>query len=180
MGARTLADASPPARYLDNVFVGPKLRLLDQGDLLPSLALSVQASVPTFRADGYARHYDAFVTGFASKDFAFLHADWNVGVLVWGFEASPAVQAFTALALSPSLPAPFGAAVEGYYFSGALPLVPRDGGVRAYGSVTGRSWLVFDVGADMGFFPSTRALSVFFGASVVPVAFWRAGGAGSR
>src|SRR5262249_13881287 len=140
----TLVEASPQARYLDNVFVGPKLHLHDQGDVWPSLAIAAQASLPTFAADGYARHDDAFVTAFASRDVGFVHVDWNIGALAWSLEASPAWQAFTALALSPSLPAPLGAAVEGYYFSDAGALAPRDGGVRAYVSVTARSWLVVD------------------------------------
>jgi hypothetical protein len=166
-------DGAAPARYLDNVFLGPKLHLHDQGGLWPSLALSAQVSVPTFGADGHARLDDLFATAFASKDFAFVHVDWNVGALVWRVNDSPVTQAFTALALSASLPAPFGAAIEGYYFSNAAPLAPRDGGIRAVANVTARSWMVLDVGADVGFFPSTRAYSLFLGVTLVPVAFWR-------
>jgi len=169
----TRLDSTPQARYLDNVFVGPKLHLTDQGELLPSLALTAQVSLPTFQAAGYERHDDVFVTAHASKDVGFLHADWNVGALLWGVDASPAAQAFTALALSPALPAPLGAAVEGYYFSGAPPFAPRDGGVRACASVTARSWLVVDAGGDAGFFPGTRAFTVFLGATFIPVAFRR-------
>src|SRR5262249_957127 len=142
-------------------------------DVWPSLAFSAQASVPTFRASGYVQHTDAFLTAFASKDLAFVHADWNAGALVWGLDASPVVQAFTALALSPSLPAPLGATVEAYYFSDAAPLAPRDGGVRAYVSLTARPWLVFDAGGDAGFFPATRAFRGFVGVTVIPVVFWR-------
>jgi len=163
----TLIDA-PSARYLDNVFFGPKLHLVDQGELRPSVAVSAQISLPTFPASGYLRTQDAFLTGFVSKDVGFVHADWNVGALFWRVEGSPAAQAFTALALSPSLPAPFGVAVEGYYFSDAGPLAPHDGGVRSAFSVAARSWLVVDVGGDVGFFPSTRAYSVFLGMTVVP------------
>jgi hypothetical protein len=168
----TFVDTDPSAHYLDNVYVGPKLHLHDQGDFWPSLALSAQVALPTFEAQGYARHDDVFVTAFASKDVGWLHFDWNVGALFWGVEGSPATQAFTALALSPSLPAPFGCAVEGYYFSDAAPLAPRDGGVRVAGTVAARSWLVFDVGGDVGFFPSTRAFSLFLGATLIPVVFW--------
>jgi hypothetical protein len=32
---------------------------------------------------------------------------------------------------------------------------------------------MFDVGGDAGWFPSTRAYSVFFGMTIVPVVLWR-------
>jgi hypothetical protein len=172
-GYTLVHPATPPSRYLDNGSVGPKLHLRDQEGAWPSLAVSAQASLPTFAADGYARHDDAFVTAYASKDVAFVHADWNVGALAWGLESSPAWQGFTALALSPALPAPLGGAVEGYYFSDAGPLAPRDGGVRVAVSVTVRPWLVVDAGGDAGFFPATRSTSVFFGMTMIPVVIWR-------
>jgi hypothetical protein len=173
-------DGAAAAHYLDNVFLGPKLHLHDQGDLWPSLALSAQVSVPTFSADGYTPNDDVFATAFASKDFAFVHVDWNVGALLWRVNDSPVTQAFTALALSPSLPAPFGATIEGYYFSNAPPLTPRDGGIRAVANVTARSWMVFDVGGDVGFFPSTRAYSLFLGVTLIPVTLWRTAETESR
>jgi hypothetical protein len=167
----TSTDAPPAARYLDNVYFGPKLHLHDQGDVWPSLALSAQLGLPTFPEAAYARHDDVFATAYASKDVAFLHFDWNVGALIWQVDASPAVQAFTAFAVSPQLPAPFGATVEGYYFSDAAPVAPRDGGGRVALSLTARPWLVLDIGGDVGFFPSTRAYSVFTGFTMIPVAF---------
>jgi hypothetical protein len=36
-----------------------------------------------------------------------------------------------------------------------------------------RPWLVFDCGGDVGFFPSTRAYSLFIGMTIVPVLLWR-------
>jgi hypothetical protein len=167
----TFALARPSFRYFDNAYFGPKLHLLGQGDAWPSLAISAQLSLPTFAAEGYARDDDVFVTGYASKDVGFLHIDWNIGALFWRVDASTSTQAFTALALSPSLPAPFGAAIEGYWFSDASPVAPRDGGVRIAGNVSARSWLVFDLGGDVGFFPSTRAYSFFAGMTLIPVAF---------
>jgi hypothetical protein len=165
----------PSAHWLDNVFFGPKLHLLDQGDIAPSLALTAQLSVPTFRSEGYVRNDDAFFTAHASKDIGRLHVDWNVGVDLWRVDDSPMVQEFTALALSTALPPPFGVALEGYYFTDAAPLAPRDGGLRGALSATIRSWLVVDAGGDAGFFPSTRAYSLFFGMTIIPAVFWRTG-----
>ena len=169
----TTIHGAAPAQYLDNLVVGPKLHLRDQGALLPSLALTVQASVPTFQREGYVRVYDGFATGHASKDIAWLHIDWNVGVNLWRIEGAPRAQGFTALALGTSLPPPFSIAVEGYVFSDAAPLAGRDGGVRAAVGMTPRPWLVFDVGGDVGFFPSTRSYGMFVGMTFIPVVWWR-------
>ncbi len=170
----TLVDATPSAHYFDNVYFGPKLHLRDQSDVWPSLAVSAQASLPVFRAAGYDRNDDVFLTAFASKDIAFLHLDWNVGALFWRVDSSPATsQAFTALAVSPIVPSRFGAALEGYYFTDASPVAARDGGIRLAVSYAARSWLVIDAGGDAGFFPSTRAYSLFCGITVLPVVILR-------
>lgn len=167
----TFVPGAPSAKYLDNLIVGPKLHLHDQGDLWPSLAVSAQWSLPTFQEEGYPRQNDVFVTAYASKDVSFLHFDWNVGGLFWAVDETPASQVFTALAVSPSLPSPFGVAFEGYYFSDAPPVAPHDGGVRIAGSLTPRPWLVMDIGGDMGFFPSTRAVTLFAGLTMIPMVF---------
>jgi hypothetical protein len=168
----TFLTGNAPAKYLDNVFVGPKLHLRDQGDIWPSLALSAQVSLPTFPATGYSRSDNAFFVGYLSKDLGPVHVDWNVGIDVWRLNDSPITQEFTALALSASLPASLGLALEAYAFSDALPVAARDGGLRAALTVTARSWLVLDFGGDAGWFPSTRAYSLFFGMTIVPVVLW--------
>jgi hypothetical protein len=165
--------SSSQFRYVDNVFFGPKFHLRDQGDVWPSLAMSAEASLPSFRTDGEPRKDDAFLTAYASKDVGFLHVDWNVGVDVWRVDQASATQAFTALALSASPVQPFGVAVEGYYFSDAGPLAPHDGGIRLAMSVASRSWLVADLAGDLGLFPSTHAYSLFFGITMIPAVFWR-------
>jgi hypothetical protein len=161
----------PIARHVDNLIVGPKLHLLDQQTLVPSLGLTAQASVPVF-ATG---HDGAFLTAHASKDMGPIHVDWNVGADVWwgAGGGEPAAQPFTALALSASPTPPFGFAVEGYVFGDAQPYTSRDGGVRAAVTLTPRPWMVFDFGGDVGSFPSTHTYSLFVGMTVVPVVFWR-------
>jgi hypothetical protein len=169
----TASRGDAPARYFDNVYVGPKLHLVDQGAIMPSLAITALASFPMPEQDGYARHDDAFFTGHASKDVGVVHGDFNAGVYLWQLESSPLAQGFTALALSTSLPPPFGVALEGYVFSDAPPVAPRDGGVRGAVSLTPRPWLIFDFGGDIGFYPSTRAFSLFGGMTIIPVVFGR-------
>jgi hypothetical protein len=162
-----------PVHYFDNVILGPKLHLLDQGDIRPSLAITAQLSLPTVAERGYEQIDDAFFTGHASKDISFLHIDWNAGAYVWRFDDSPVVQGFTALALSTSLSSVIGVAAEAYYFSNAAPVVSRDGGFRGVLTATVRPWMVLDVGGDAGWFPSTRAYTFFFGMTLVPVVLWR-------
>jgi hypothetical protein len=116
---------------------------------------------------------DASFTGYVTKDIGPLHADLNVGANAWGLDASPRSQGFVALALSTSLPPPFGVMAEGYYFSDASPLAARDGGILFALSHSPRRWLVFDFGGDVGLFRETRAYSVFVGMSVVPAVLWR-------
>jgi hypothetical protein len=39
-------------------------------------------------------------------------------------------------------------------------------------SLTPKPWLVFDFGGDVGWFPSTRAHSLFLGMTIIPVVLW--------
>jgi hypothetical protein len=150
--------------YVDNLLLGAKLHLADQGRFSPSIAITALISAPTV---------NAFVTAHASKDIGPIHADLNLGVLAWGLDATPTSQALAAFALSTSLPPPFGIALETYYFSDSAPVALRDGGVRLAITATPKPWLVFDFGGDVGFFPSTRAFSLFCGLTVIPVVLWR-------
>jgi hypothetical protein len=169
----TVLAGKSDANYLDNVYFGPKLHLLDQSTYVPSVAVGAQLGLPTFRAYGYARHDDAFFTAFASKDIGPVHVDWNVGAYVWGIETSDATQLFTALALSTAVSSVVGVAVEGYGFTNAAPFASHDGGARAAVGFTARPWLIVDAGGDVGFFPSVRSCSLFLGLTVIPVVFWR-------
>jgi hypothetical protein len=170
----TVAEGSTPARYLDNANLGLKFQLLEQGKVAPALALSGAVSVPTFSGQtGYSRIYDAFFVGYASKDLGPIHADLNVGLNLWRLWAHPLPQGWTALALSADLVAPFGVMAESYVFSNAAQAAGRDGGVLFALTHAPRKWLVFDLGSDVGFYPTSRAYSVFVGMTIVPVVFWR-------
>ncbi len=170
-GLTALEPHAPPLAstvYFDNVIAGAKLHLLDQGRLSPSIAVTALIGIPTYA------NLDVFVTGHASKDIGPIHADLNAGLTEWMVDAqTPISQGLVALALSTSLQPPFGIAIETYYLSSALPAAPNDGGVRMAINASPRRWLVFDFGGDVGFFPSVRSYTVFFGMSIVPVVFWR-------
>jgi hypothetical protein len=168
----TLIRTEPRDDYFDNLFVGPKFHLTDQARFLPSLSLSAEVSIPTFAQNGYVRTTDLFFVAYASKDIGLLHIDWNVGLNVWRLDDAVA-QAYTSLALSTSLPANFGIEAEGYIFSSAGTAATKDGGIRGALTFSARPWLVFDAGADYGFFPSVRSYSIFGGLTVIPVIFWR-------
>ncbi len=169
----TAVRGASRADYLDNALAGAKLHISDQTRFAPSFAVTALIGIPTFSATGYTQRVDAFVTAHASKDFGPIHADLNAGVLEFGIDTTPASQGLASLALSASLPPPFGIALETYYYSDSAPIAPHDGGVRFAINATPKPWLVFDFGGDVGFFPSTRAFSVFFGMSIVPYVFWR-------
>lgn len=169
----TAVRGAARADYLDNLLLGAKLHISDQSRYAPSFAVAALVGVPMFAAVGYTPRVNAFVTAHASKDIGPIHADLNAGVLEWGLDSTPVSQGLVALALSTSLPPPFGIALETYYYSDSAPVALRDGGVRFAINATPKPWLVFDFGGDVGFFPSTRAFSVFFGMTIVPYVFWR-------
>jgi len=168
-GLTVLTPGGGMSPYFDNVVAGAKLHLGDQGKIAPSLAITALVGIPIHT------NLAVLVTGHASKDMGPIHADANVGLMASTLNAdnSPVSQAFFAVALSTTLPPPFGIALESYYFSDAPPMYPHDGGVRMAISVTPKPWLVLDFGGDVGFFPSVRSFSAFFGMTIVPVVFWR-------
>ncbi len=168
----TAARGFEPQNFFDDVVVGPKFHLVDQTAWLPSISVSAEVSVPTFPGRGYLRTYDAFITAYVTKDLGPVHADFNVAANVWRVD-SPVVQGLVALALSANIPPIFGIMGEGYYFSAAGPVAPRDGGLLFAFTHSPRSWLIFDVGADVGWFPNARGYSLFVGASIIPVVLWR-------
>jgi hypothetical protein len=165
------ARGDVPEQFLDDVTPGVKFHLVDQRGPVPSLSLSAMASVPTFRGEGYLRTYDALFVAYATKDFGWLHADFNAGLNVWRVDR-PDPQEWVALALSGSLPPPFGIMAEAYYFTDAPPVAERDGGFLFAVNHSPVPWLMFDCGGDVGYFPSSRAYSVFVGMSIVPALLW--------
>jgi hypothetical protein len=176
----TAVRGPSPASFFDDALLGVKVHLHDQTPTTPSVSLSATASIPTFRhQEGFVPTYDALFTAYVTKDVGPVHGDLNVGINVWqvdGGGGAPLPQGFAALALSMNLAAPFGAMVEAYYFSGAAPIAERDGGLLVALSHSPKPWLMFDVGGDAGWFPSSRAYSVFFGMTIVPVVLWRRAG----
>jgi hypothetical protein len=168
----TLLRGKTPADYLDDVVVGPKLRLHQQGEIWPSLAISAQASIPTFRRAGYLRTYDALLTLYVTKDLGPVHVDSNFGLNLWRIE-DPLPQVFTATAISMNLLPTFQVMAEGYVFSDASPVAARDAGTLFAVSETVLPWLVLDEGADLALFRDTRSFSLFVGLTIVPAVFWR-------
>ena len=169
----TEATGVVPERYFDDAVVGPKFHLVDQGEWAPSISVSGELSIPTLNGRGYVRTYDALFTAYVTKDMGPVHADFNVAWNLWRLEGAPLSQALVALALTANIPPPFGVMGEAYYFSDAAPVAPRDGGFLFAFTHSPRSWLVFDMGADIGWFPSSRAYSLFVGMSIIPVVLWR-------
>ncbi len=168
------ARGATPEAYFDDATLGAKFHLRDQSEWSPALSISGAASLPTFRDQtGYLRTYDALFTAYVTKDFGPVHADFNAALNLWRIDASPLPQGLAALALTANMPPPFGVMGEAYYFSNAAPVAPRDGGFLFAFTHSSRSWLVFDVGADVGWFPSGRGYSLFLGASVLPAILWR-------
>jgi hypothetical protein len=170
----TAARGDAPQSFFDDALVAAKLHLHDQTDFTPSLSLSAEASIPTAAGQlGYVRTYDASFTAYVTKDFGPVHADFNAALNVWRLDDSPLTQGLVALALTSNTPPTFGVMGEAYMQTDASPVSSRDGGFLFAFTHSPRPWLVFDMGGDVGFFPSTRSYSLFIGMSFVPVVFWR-------
>jgi hypothetical protein len=161
-----------PARnlFFDNLLVGAKLHVQDQTKYGPSFAVTGLVGIPLSNVNGL----EAYVTGHASKDIGPIHADLNAGIAETTLDTTPVSQPFVAFALSTTVVSKLvGVALETYYFADSPPTAPHDGGVRFALTLTPKPWLVFDAGGDVGFFPSVRAFSAFFGMTVIPAIFWR-------
>jgi hypothetical protein len=161
----TIVHGPLPARYFDSVYAGPKVLLHEQSRFVPALALTGQFAFPTAN-----RFTNLFFTGHASKDFGWLHADANVGWNLWHLDA-PHPQTWYALSFATTIHEPLGVALEAYRFSDARPAAPHDGGIRAVIALAFRQWALIDLGADAGFYPTTRAYTIFVGTTIAPVRF---------
>jgi hypothetical protein len=170
----TAARGDAPALFFDDALVAAKFHLHDQTDFTPSVSVSAEASIPTAAGQrGYLRTYDASFTAYVTKDMGPVHADFNAALNLWRVDATPLTQGLLALALTANIPPPFGVMGEAYMQTDASLVSSRDGGFLFAFTHSPRPWLVFDMGGDVGFFPSTRSYSVFIGMSFVPVVFWR-------
>jgi hypothetical protein len=174
------ARAGSAASFFDDAEVVAKFHLHDQTAMTPSISLSAGASIPTAAGQlGYLRTYDASFIAYVTKDLGPVHVDFNAVVNVWRIDASPLTQELVALALTANTPPPFGVMGEAYAQTDASPVSSRDGGFLFAFSHSPRPWLVFDIGGDVGWFPSERNYSVFIGMSFIPVVFWRPTEAGA-
>jgi hypothetical protein len=168
----TFANSAVPARYVDDIVTGFKFHLTDQARYVPSLSWSIELSSPLAAAAGYIRTYDLLATLYFTKDFSWLHADFNVGFNLWRLDGPLLPQPWVALALSVELPAHFTVMAENYFFADASPVASRDGGLLLAVAFAARPWLVLDVGGDIGYFASQRSVSAFVGMTILPVDFW--------
>jgi hypothetical protein len=171
------AEQGPTASsYFDNMTLGAKVHFLDQGDYRPALAVSAAAGFPVASQEGQMPTEDVYFTGFITKDIGPLHADLNVGANLWRLDGGALPQEWVALALSTSLPPPFGLMVESYYFTDASPSASRDGGTLFAVSHSPKPWLTFDAGGDIGYLrnvPGARSFSAFIGMTIIPFVLWR-------
>lgn len=165
------ASGPVPASYLDDIVAGFKWHLHDQDRRFPSLSFSTEVSLPTPAQPKILQTYDVLLTAYVTKDFGRLHADLNLGLNLWRADQPLLLQAWIALALSTELPRHFTIMAEGYAFTDAAPIAPRDTGLLVAVAFTPRSYVTFDVGGDVGL-GATRQLSAFVGMTVIPLRLW--------
>jgi hypothetical protein len=153
----------------DAVSAGLKLHVQDQTDLAPSVSFSLAVGFPTAQqSQGSA----ALLALYLTKDFGWLHADFNIGLNLLRPERDGHPQAWSALALSVALPHGFGPMAELYGFSNAAPLAARDAGVLLALAWQPAHWLVIDAGVDIALIEATRQVNAFVGFTVTAFDFW--------
>jgi hypothetical protein len=167
----TFSNAPDVAAYLDDIVFGLKFQLAQQSGLRPSMSWSVALSVPVSAVRGFESTYDLLTTVYVTKDFAWLHADFNVGLDLWDLEGPVQTQGWLALALSVEVVPRLTVMAESYWYSDASPIAPEDAGFLAALSVAARPWLVFDVGGDVGYIQARRSFSLFAGMTFA-IPFW--------
>src|SRR5262249_44125455 len=162
------------ARYLDDISIGLKPKLLDQTDTLPSIAVSAAISIPSWdRHPDFPFAYDASFWAYASKDVGPFHFDLNGGLNVWEFDLSPTYQPFASLALGAPLAGGFGAILEGYAFAdGGTRIAPRGSGLLTGLTYAPRPWIMFAPGAGRGATVRIGEWGFFGGLTVIRYDFW--------
>ncbi len=164
-----LVGAGLTPRAFDGVMPGLKWKVNDQGTWAPSNALSVHLMMPTHGfADASQKTWDLQAWWYLSKDVAFVHADFNLMLSVTNLGGTPVPQGLSTLAVAFDLTHGFGFFTEVYSTWGNAQAVPLDGGSLNGFSYAPIDELVFDVGGDVGFYPGTRAFTVFAGVTFVP------------
>jgi hypothetical protein len=172
----TTGNVVSEARYLDDISIGLKPKLLDQTSALPSVAASAALSIPSWdRHPDFPFAYDASFWAYASKDIGQFHFDLNGGLNIWEFDVSPSYQPFISAALGAPLAGGFGAILEGYAFAdGGSRISPKDTGILTGLTYAPEPWIMFDAGADLGAVRQQRKWSLFTGLTVILYDFWAA------
>jgi hypothetical protein len=154
-------------RFVDDVYAGAKLHLVDQTAHRPSLAVTITPSVPLPAQRGYSRGYDLFATGHASKDLGKLHADFVLGLFAWQLDTDARYQPWSALAATYAATPTLGVFVEPHYFADASPAATRDIGVMVGAAYAARATIQLDIAVNATLLDPT-GLAVLAGISIIP------------
>jgi hypothetical protein len=155
----------------DGVSVGLKYVFLDQGELAPQLAFSAHAIFPTnTNEDAMQSTIDAYAMVYASKDVGVIHFDATASLSVGDLTGTVVPQGGASLTATWNFTDTWGVSTGPYSAFGNADLIPVDGGWFASLNFSPIPQLALSVGAEAGFFPESRAYSVFGGVAWVPTA----------
>lgn len=160
----------------EDMFLLGKLVLTSQTAALPAVSFSGAVSMPTastVAVEGAPPNYNTLFQLYITKEKGIVHGDLNLGLNLYQVnqEAVP-MQLWAALAVSVGLPQSFTVTGELYAMNAAPPVAPKDGGFLVALAWAPKSYLIFDVGGDVGFFPEVRTVSVFAGLTMVPFSLY--------
>lgn len=155
----------------DGVSPGLKYVFLEQGELAPQMAVSAHAVFPTdTTANALQTTIDAYAMIYASKDVGPIHLDATATLSLANLTASVVPQGGASLTATWNFTDEWGISSGPYSSFGNAEKVPVDGGWFASLNFAPFPQLALSVGAEAGFFPESRAWSVFGGVAWVPTA----------
>lgn len=155
----------------DGVAPGVKVVLLEQRGMVPTLAVSAHAVIPTIPGDAALQQtVDLLLMGCASKDFGRLHVDLNASATLINLTGTPMAQGGLALFAGWNFNDRWSIGTGPYSSIGEVAGRPIDGGWFVQAGFAPVPQLALVSGVEAGFFPATRGFSVFAGIAWVPTA----------
>jgi hypothetical protein len=167
VGTNGLVLEASQGRYLDDVQLLAKAKLLAQGEYAPTVALSAAISMPSGLGDGgYRAGWDAQGILYVSRDLGPLHADLNLALNALEIDRRARSQPWAALSVSLDTATFFTPMLELYGFGAASPVASRDAGLLMALACSVTPWLVLDAGGDVGLGTQERAFTLFVGVTL--------------
>lgn len=170
-GNLLVAGGDGSRHSFDGLSPAVKYVFLDEGDLVPQMAVTGAFVFPTYAtADALQRTLDVSATAHVSKTFGALHFDATLSLTLADLVTARVAQGGASLAATWNINSNWGLATGPYSSFGNAQKLPVDGGWWVGLNYAPIPQIALTAGVEAGFFPESRAFSVFAGVAFVPTA----------